>query len=110
MKTISFFSKLSLFVLVLAATSCGNTSKKTTDTEAKAATEEQMQHEDHSMQSDLSDSMVKDGPEYTSKYVCPMHCEGSGSDTEGKCPVCGMTYVVNENYNESAEHDANQNH
>lgn len=110
MKTISFFSKLSLFVLVLAATSCGNTSKKTTDTETPAATEEQMQHEDHSMQSDLSDSMVKDGPEYTSKYVCPMHCEGSGSDTEGKCPVCGMTYVVNENYNEAVEPDANHNH
>jgi rubrerythrin len=111
MKTISFFSKLSLFVLVLAATSCGNTSKKTTDTEeAQAATEEQMQHEGHAMQSELSDSMLKDGLEYTSKYVCPMHCKGSGSDSEGKCPVCGMTYVLNENYNEAVEHDDNHNH
>lgn len=113
MKTNSIFSKLALIVLVLAATSCSNTSKKTsnaTDAETPAATEEQMQHEDHSMQSDLSGSMVKDGPEYTSKYVCPMHCEGSGSDSEGKCPVCGMTYVLNEDYNESAEHDANHNH
>ncbi len=31
--------------------------------------------------------------EYTSAYVCPMHCEGSGSDQAGKCPVCGMDYV-----------------
>lgn len=39
-----------------------------------------------------------DGPEYTSAYVCPMHCEGSGSDAEGTCPVCGMAYVPNEEH------------
>ena len=37
------------------------------------------------------------GPEYTSNYICTMHCEGSGSDKPGKCPVCGMTYVWNSN-------------
>ena len=35
-----------------------------------------------------------EGPEYTSAYVCPMHCEGSGSDEPGACPVCGMEYVA----------------
>ncbi|MFT5724415.1 MAG: rubrerythrin [Bacteroidia bacterium] len=35
------------------------------------------------------------GPAYTSKYICPMHCEGSGSDTTGNCPVCKMDYVTN---------------
>ncbi|MEY2904725.1 MAG: hypothetical protein RJA52_741 [Bacteroidota bacterium] len=35
------------------------------------------------------------GPEYTSAYICPMHCEGSGSSEPGKCPVCGMDYVAN---------------
>ena len=35
------------------------------------------------------------GKEYTSEYVCPMHCEGSGSDTAGTCPVCEMDYVKN---------------
>ena len=29
---------------------------------------------------------------HTSDYVCPLHCEGSGSDKEGLCPVCGLTY------------------
>lgn len=38
------------------------------------------------------------GKEYTSAYVCPMHCEGSGSEDAGKCPVCGMDYVENENH------------
>jgi hypothetical protein len=32
--------------------------------------------------------------EYTSAYVCPMHCEGSGSEQPGKCPVCEMDYVA----------------
>lgn len=36
--------------------------------------------------------------EYASAYVCPMHCEGSGSDKEGECPKCGMAYVKNEDH------------
>ena len=35
-----------------------------------------------------------EGTEYNSAYVCPMHCEGSGSDAEGTCPVCSMAYVA----------------
>jgi len=35
------------------------------------------------------------GIEYTSAYICPMHCEGSGSENEGKCPECGMDYIEN---------------
>jgi len=38
----------------------------------------------------------KQGKAYTSAYVCPMHCDGSGSDTPGKCPVCDMDYIKNE--------------
>ena len=41
---------------------------------------------------------AKEGKEYTSEYVCPMHCEGSGSAEEGKCPVCKMDYVKNEEH------------
>ena len=38
----------------------------------------------------------KQGKEYTSAYVCPMHCEGSGSSSEGQCPVCEMDYIKND--------------
>lgn len=38
------------------------------------------------------------GKEYTSAYICPMHCDGSGSDKMGTCPVCGMDYVKNEDH------------
>ena len=43
------------------------------------------------------------GKEYTSAYICPMHCKDSGSDKEGKCPVCGMDYVKNENFKKKEE-------
>ncbi|HRI01002.1 MAG TPA: heavy metal-binding domain-containing protein [Saprospiraceae bacterium] len=38
----------------------------------------------------------KNGPEYSSAYICPMHCKGSGSDKPGTCPVCQMDYEPNE--------------
>lgn len=60
------------------------------------------------------------GKEYTSAYICPMHCEGSGSDTTGKCPVCGMDYVKNEKFkgenpaagedHEGHDHDDHEGH
>ena len=37
----------------------------------------------------------QDKKEYNSAYVCPMHCEGSGSEEPGTCPVCGMDYIQN---------------
>lgn len=42
--------------------------------------------------------MPHQGIEYTSAYICPMHCEGSGSVMPGTCPVCGMDYVKNPNH------------
>lgn len=47
---------------------------------------------------------VAEGDEHTSKYVCPMHCTGSGSTEAGECPVCGMDYVLNENFEGEHNH------
>ena len=47
--------------------------------------------------SENSESTVQphgEGTEYTSAYVCPMHCKDSGSDAAGTCPACGMDYVA----------------
>jgi len=44
----------------------------------------------------LNKGVNHSGPEYTSKYICPMHCAGSGSDSAGVCPTCKMDYVLNE--------------
>ena len=59
-----------------------------------SGSEGQEKQEDHEQQ-EMSD---KKGVEYTSKYICPMHCEGSGSNEPGFCPVCGMPLELNPNY------------
>lgn len=40
---------------------------------------------------------TRNNKEYDSTYICPMHCKGSGSETPGECPVCGMKYIKNPN-------------
>ena len=47
----------------------------------------------------------KQGKEYTSEYICPMHCKDSGSDKPGKCPVCGMDYKKNEDHKGHDDHE-----
>ncbi len=86
------FLKLGFFAIVFAmtlfVTSCGNHDHNEDGHE---------QHEEHDND---AEETGKTGKEYTSAYICPMHCEGSGSDAEGKCPVCGMDYVANDKHNE----------
>lgn len=48
----------------------------------------------------------KSGPEYTSAYICPMYCPGSGSDMAGNCPVCNMKYVINPDVPKKSPQDA----
>ena len=53
---------------------------------------------------------AKSGPEYTAHYICPMHCKGSGSEQAGKCPTCGMDYVLNENHKHGGEATGHEGH
>lgn len=64
------------FSIVAIAVGCGNKKASNSTTESHASM----------------------GTEYSSAYVCPMHCEGSGSDQAGTCPVCGMDYVLLEDH------------
>jgi len=45
-------------------------------------------------------------PDSTQKlaYVCPMRCEGSGSNAPGKCKVCDMDLIKNPDH--KAAHDS----
>jgi predicted nucleic acid binding AN1-type Zn finger protein len=52
------------------------------------------------------ETAVEETYAYTAAHICPMHCEGSGSDTPGKCPSCKMDYVKNEKKSsEDHEHE-----
>lgn len=80
MESIKKFGILFIFFLALALWSCGGNNQS---------------HEGHDHEHEhMEASMHGEGKEYTSAYVCPMHCEGSGSDEAGTCPKCGMDYVA----------------
>ncbi|MTB50405.1 heavy metal-binding domain-containing protein [Lewinella sp. W8] len=83
-----FFKSMTALMLVLsftfAFTACGD-SAATTDTATETTTV----------------APHGEGKEHTSAYVCPMHCDGSGSDKPGECPVCGMTYAKQEEHTEN---------
>ena len=85
---------LALLAVSTAIISCGGSG------ETKEATEEATTEGEATMEAEMpaaEEAVDMTGPEYTSAYVCPMHCKGSGSAEPGKCPVCGMDYVMNEN-------------
>ncbi len=90
MKMLRILLFLPVFTLFMVACNNGDSASHDDHTEMHDG-----DHEGHKVNQDGS---IKDksGPEYTSDYICPMHCEGSGSDEPGKCPVCGMDYVKNE--------------
>jgi hypothetical protein len=71
------------------------------------------EHEDGS-HDEMHLEAEQSGPEYTSAYICPMHCKGSGSDQAGTCPVCGMDYVANKDHKETDheghDHDDHKGH
>lgn len=76
---------LALALGMFSINSCGGEKKDTVKTETK---------------------IDKNGPEYTSKYICPMYCKGSGAGQMGTCPVCKMNYERNEDFNavEGSDH------
>lgn len=87
-------SKIKFYAIVLillyAFVGCKNTKESNnnvqiTDTVVVADTNKQ------EIETDLS-------VEYNSKYICPNHCKTSGSKTQGKCPVCGMDYIENPDF------------
>lgn len=96
LKKSTFFIACLLIVFMI---SCGqkNTSSEASQTETMEAP------------SESAIDTTKQGKEFTSKYICPMHCEGSGSEAEGQCPVCGMDYVLNRNL-EEAEGENHEGH
>lgn len=90
-----YFRLLFLSVVIVAvAIACGNNAHNHNHSD-ETSTE---MHEDHQGDANATQDSDNNGPEYTSAYVCPMHCKGSGSDQPGKCPVCNMDYVANPNH------------
>lgn len=88
-----FFKSMTALMLVLsisfAFTACGDTA-----TETETAVETAVETTVEAAVEAAVEAPHGEGKEFTSAYVCPMHCTDSGSDAEGKCPTCGMAYVA----------------
>jgi len=83
---------LLLFFLITSILSINCKNDKATKTENDSIKTEMI---DTNSLSDTIEPTNIQSKEFTSKYICPMHCKGSGSDTPGTCPVCGMEYIEN---------------
>ncbi len=83
------FSVVLAFAAALMLTACGNSGNAEANVEADAPASTEMEA------GSADEAEAQKGPEWTSAYICPMHCEGSGSDAPGNCPVCAMAYVPN---------------
>jgi hypothetical protein len=100
------FGMIAMFIAVLFLSSCGNSA--TTDNAEGEATEtteatdgesaEAAEATEGEGEGEGDGEAEAAGPEITSVYVCPMHCDGSGSAEAGTCPACEMDYVFNKPY------------
>ncbi|MFT4900281.1 MAG: hypothetical protein ACI9U0_002083 [Flavobacteriales bacterium] len=87
MKTVKILLGILVVVVMLTVVSCKDAKKE-----------------------DVTKTEQAEKKEYASAYLCPMHCEGSGSDAKGECPTCGMSYVKNEDYKAKESHDSSDGH
>ena len=92
MKKLKLVALLPLFAIAFFIVSCGDGHSHDENGNHTDETTEQTEAE-----------VDKTGKEYTSAFICPMHCPGSGSDAAGTCPACGMDYVANEDYQSNSE-------
>ena len=95
------FQFISIIFIAFIFATCGNADQTGTTNDASATTEQAANE---------ADEPGSDAPEYASAYICPMHCKGSGSDKEGKCPVCKMDYVANKDHEMHRNHGHDHDH
>lgn len=94
MKSFKSISVLTLlFSVSLFIISCGGGAGEADHSHDATSEQADHDHADHSHEATTT-TAHGEGKEYTSAYVCPMHCEGSGSEESGNCPKCGMAYVA----------------
>lgn len=41
---------------------------------------------------------IEEDDDFVAKYICPNHCNGSGSNDKGTCKICGMDLIENLDY------------
>lgn len=93
LKSISVLTLLCCMALFVVSCGSGDAQDHSHD-EATHTHDDGTTHADHAQDEGGMATVHGEGTAFTSAYVCPMHCEGSGSEEAGKCPACGMAYVA----------------
>lgn len=98
-----FVRTVILVVFVISLAACG--SERAEKTQEQAGESNQPMTEQSVAPGDTTSEETKPPAEkatplsesydYTAPYVCPNHCEGSGSESPGECPACGMELIEN---------------
>ncbi|KAA3636832.1 MAG: hypothetical protein DWQ02_07610 [Bacteroidetes bacterium] len=97
------FGMVAMFFAIMLLSACNNTASDNTEgdsTETTEVSEGESSEANAGEATEASEGEAdgKPGLEVTSMYICPMHCDGSGSSEPGKCPACEMDYVFNAPY------------
>lgn len=102
MKTIKNFFFIVATIFLLATFACKNGSNGDSETadSLKNETIDTVQIDVDNPENNQSETVAEDA-DYMAKYVCPMHCEGSGSNKKGMCAKCGMDLIENPDYKEN---------
>lgn len=98
MEKIRLIIAVLLLVFVVSCNSKEQTDSDSVITDSSAVTVEKAVDIDSTAVETRIEDNQELGKEYTSAYICPDHCKGSGSDKEGECPECGMELMENPNY------------
>jgi hypothetical protein len=80
------FGIMAMFFAALFLSTCNNESTADAEGETTEVNEGDANEGEASEATEATEegeSDAKPGPEITSMYICPMHCDGSGSSTEG---------------------------
>ncbi len=93
------FGLVAMFFAIMLLSACNNSTSDNAEGNASETTEVTEGETTESTEAtEVGEDDGKPGPEVTSMYICPMHCDGSGSKEPGKCPACDMDYVFNAPY------------
>ncbi len=98
MKLRKIITAIAFIIAIFSLTACnmgGNNDENNSDT---LNVEENIDNTEENI--DNQSETIEDDNDYTAKYVCAAHCDGSGSDEAGNCPICKMELIENLDFKE----------
>lgn len=86
------------FVIILLLISCITFYSCKNNTEIKAKLVDTASVSTIVSGAKVQSTTLEEDKDFIAKYVCPNHCNGSGSEKQGTCSICGMELIENIDY------------